>query len=183
MRAISLWQPWASLIACGAKPFETRHWVPPRELIGQRIAIHAAKKCGPENRGFAEDIMYGQHEDGGFDLAERLSATMEGIPDDLMGSFGMALMPVGCLVCTAILDAAFQLGEKAEGTARPAASVVRRLVSRQMPECFTVRYDDFGDYAAGRWAWLLRDVKVIRPTVGTIGHQGFFDVSEEGAHV
>ncbi len=23
------------------------------------------------------------------------------------------------------------------------------------------RYDDFGDYAAGRWAWLLRDVKPL----------------------
>lgn len=176
MKAISLWQPWASLIACGAKPFETRHWAPPRELIGQRIAIHAAKKIGPENRGFAEDIMYGQHADGGFPLAEKLSASMEGIPDELMGTFGMAIMPVGCVVCTATLDAAFQLDEPALGTARPAASVVRRMVSRQMPDCFTVRYDDFGDYSPGRWAWLFRDVKVITPTEGTIGRQGFFDV-------
>jgi hypothetical protein len=52
------------------------------------------------------------------------------------------------------------------------------MISRPMPGCFTVRYDDFGDYAAGRWAWLLRDVKIIRPTEGTIGRQGFFDVPE-----
>lgn len=178
MKAISLWQPWASLIACGEKPFETRHWAPPRELIGQRIAIHAAKKVGPENRGFAEDLMYGQHGEDGFALAAKLSATMKGIPDELMGPFGMALMPVGCFVCTATLDAAFQLGEAAQGTARPAASVVRRIVSRQMPECFTVRYDDFGDYAAGRWAWLLRDVKVLTPTQAVVGRQGFFDVAQ-----
>ncbi|MBP0020973.1 MAG: ASCH domain-containing protein, partial [Cyanobacteria bacterium SBLK] len=25
-KAISLWQPWASLIAMGRKKFETRHW-------------------------------------------------------------------------------------------------------------------------------------------------------------
>lgn len=176
MKAISLWQPWASLIACGAKPFETRHWAPPRELIGQRIAIHAAKKVDPEARAFAEDLMYGQHGDEGFALAEKLSATMKGLPDELMATFGMAPMPAGCIVCTVTLDAAFQLGEQALGTAHPAASVVRRLVSRQMPECFTVRYDDFGNYAAGRWAWLLRDVKVIKPTEATIGRQGFFDV-------
>ncbi len=34
-----------------------------------------------------------------------------------------------------------------------------------MPECFTVRYDDFGDYAPGRGAWLLRDVKPLNPPV------------------
>lgn len=176
MKAISLWQPWASLIACGAKPFETRHWAPPRDLIGTTIAIHAAKKIDKDARGLAEELIYGQHYDGGFDLADKLDASMKGIPDELMGLFGMAAMPIGCIVATARLDAAFQLGEPAQGTAVPAASVVRRMVSRQMPECFTVRYDGFGDYAPGRWAWLLRDVKSLTPSVGVIGRQGFFEV-------
>ncbi len=176
MKAISLWQPWASLIACGAKPYETRDWAPPPELIGQRIAIQASKKVDKAAKAFAEDLMYGQHGEDGFALADKLSGTMKGIPDELMGVFGMAAMPIGCLVCTAMLDAVFQLGEKAEGTARPAASVVRRMVSRPMPDCFTVRYDDFGDYSPGRWAWLLRDVRVLLPTEVTIGHQKFFDV-------
>lgn len=43
MKAISLWQPWASLIVHGHKKIETRHWHPPRAVIGKRIAIHAAK--------------------------------------------------------------------------------------------------------------------------------------------
>ena len=43
MKAISLWQPWASLIACEAKRIETRSWKPPQSLIGERIAIHAAQ--------------------------------------------------------------------------------------------------------------------------------------------
>jgi hypothetical protein len=42
-KALSLWQPWASLIAVGGKHIETRHWRPPHWLVGQRIAIHAAK--------------------------------------------------------------------------------------------------------------------------------------------
>jgi hypothetical protein len=178
MKAISLWQPWASLIACGAKPYETRHWAPPRELIGQTIAVHAAKKVDKGARQFAEDLMYGQQDPGGFELADQLDASMKGIPDELMGNFGMTALPVGCVVCTARLDAAFLLGEKALGTAVPAASVVRRLVSRQMPDCFTVRYDDFGDYSPGRWAWLLRDVKPLTPSKGVIGRQGFFDVPD-----
>ena len=44
MRAISLHQPWASLIAEGHKDVETRSWAPPGRLVGQRIAIHAAKR-------------------------------------------------------------------------------------------------------------------------------------------
>ena len=44
MKAITLHQPWASLIAAGTKTIETRSWAPPRKLLGQRIAIHAAKK-------------------------------------------------------------------------------------------------------------------------------------------
>ena len=44
MKAITLHQPWASLIACGLKTIETRDWRPPRAVIGERIAIHAAKR-------------------------------------------------------------------------------------------------------------------------------------------
>lgn len=179
MKAISLWQPWASLIACGEKPYETRHWAPPRELIGQTIAIHAAKKIDKDAAGMATDLIYGQFDNHG-GLAEKLQASWGGdaAADDLMVKFGDTIMPVGCVVCTARLDAAFQLGERAEGTAVPAASVVRRLISRQMPDCFTVRYDDFGDYAPGRWAWLLRDIKPLIPPPPAIGRQGFFDLPQ-----
>jgi hypothetical protein len=44
VKALPLWQPWASLVALvGAKRVETRHWPAPPRLIGQRIAIHATK--------------------------------------------------------------------------------------------------------------------------------------------
>ena len=44
MKALTLHQPWASLIAEGHKTIETRSWRPPKDLIGQTIAIHAGKK-------------------------------------------------------------------------------------------------------------------------------------------
>ena len=44
MKALTIWQPWASLIIAGAKPYEFRGWRAPRSLIGQRIVIHAAAK-------------------------------------------------------------------------------------------------------------------------------------------
>lgn len=44
MKALTIWQPWASLIIAGAKPYEFRGWRPPASIIGQRIVIHAATK-------------------------------------------------------------------------------------------------------------------------------------------
>ena len=41
MKAITIWQPWASLIAIGAKQYETRSW---ETKYRGPIAIHAAKK-------------------------------------------------------------------------------------------------------------------------------------------
>jgi len=41
MKAITLWQPWASLLATEAKQYETRSWATKYRGL---IAIHAAKK-------------------------------------------------------------------------------------------------------------------------------------------
>lgn len=44
MPAITLHQPWASLLVYGPKVHETRSWRPPSELIGERFLIHAAMR-------------------------------------------------------------------------------------------------------------------------------------------
>lgn len=43
MKAISIKQPWASLIAYGIKDIENRTWKCPKKYIGQRVLIHAVK--------------------------------------------------------------------------------------------------------------------------------------------
>lgn len=50
MKAISLWQPWASAIPLGLKSIETRHW---ETRYRGEIAIHAAKRFGGAERAFA----------------------------------------------------------------------------------------------------------------------------------
>lgn len=42
MKAISIKQPWASLIAHGIKDIENRTWKCPQKYIGQRVLIHAS---------------------------------------------------------------------------------------------------------------------------------------------
>jgi hypothetical protein len=44
VKALTLHQPWASLVALGVKTIETRSWAAPRSLVGQHIAIHAGKR-------------------------------------------------------------------------------------------------------------------------------------------
>ncbi len=43
MKALTLTQPWATLVITGRKRVETRSWRPVRTVIGRRVAIHAAK--------------------------------------------------------------------------------------------------------------------------------------------
>lgn len=44
MKALTLWQPWASLVVAGCKPYEFRGWRAPASIVGHRIVIHAAAK-------------------------------------------------------------------------------------------------------------------------------------------
>ena len=51
MKALSLWQPWASLIAADVKRFETRHW---DTRYRGPIEIHAAKRL--EAVGISDEL-------------------------------------------------------------------------------------------------------------------------------
>lgn len=86
MPCVSLWQPWASLIACKLKPTETRSWPAPASVIGKRIAIHAAK---------TKKGMYLAVDD-----KPLWEACLKNLPFDLSGA-----LPWGCIVATAIVEA------------------------------------------------------------------------------
>lgn len=55
MKALSLWQPWASLMAAGYKRIETRDWPPSSLRQGQLVAIHAAKRWTGDVRELLEE--------------------------------------------------------------------------------------------------------------------------------
>jgi hypothetical protein len=89
MPAITLWQPWASLIAHGAKRYETRHWSPPARLIGRRIAIHAAARPVPRD----------------FD-----SALAQAVGSALGRADRRRAPPLGAVVCTVVLAGGYRIG-------------------------------------------------------------------------
>ena len=44
MKAITIKQPWASLIVHGIKDIENRTWSCPKKYLGQRLLIHSSGK-------------------------------------------------------------------------------------------------------------------------------------------
>ena len=132
MKALTLHQPWASLIDLGVKTVETRSWQPPRYMLGTRFAIHAGKEL---------DLK--AYRDFWLDLGRPDS------PDNLVR---------GAIICTAVLDGVYQsCGE--EDSPKFVRTLETMLGS---PKLDTIRVDRFGDFSAHRWLWVLRDVRPTR---------------------
>ena len=153
MYAISLWQPWASLIAEGIKVQETRNWAPPKHLIGERIAIHAAKRrlTKAELRELPSMIHH--------DMSVRY------------GHFWEEDVPYGAVVATAELGGACRVVGKDK-----MLGLEGRLIYTNEPcRLFS---DIYGDYSVGRIIWWLKDIEKFQEPVPAAGKQGFWDWKE-----
>lgn len=97
MRALSVWQAYASLIICGAKPYEYRKWPAFPGLVGERIVLHAAKL---PMRPFTVESMLQEvedeeaHEEWDRDRALEL---LRGV------HLGGVILPMGCGIGTVTL--------------------------------------------------------------------------------
>ncbi len=145
MKALTLHQPWASLMAHGVKTIETRSWAPPRSLIGQRIAIHAGKTRVVSGRLHTAT----------------LSAILE-----LYGVGWGDRIPLGVVVATALLQDARQVGVQ---------RFVGKVLASSPSYTGWVEPDPYGDFSTGRWLWFLMDVEPCNPPVPAVGHQGLWD--------
>ena len=165
MKAISLWQPWASLIAAGAKTIETRSWAPPKAIIGQRIAIHAAKR-----KPTSDDLEVLQNLDKmpvGFMRHPQFGSIM---PD------GRGRMALGQVLATAVLADAWQVSNDSTPTiyddGYPMVYQARDIFDNA-DKC--AKADPYGDFGVGRWLWFLEDIQKLDPPVPEKGHQGFWN--------
>lgn len=104
MKALTIWQPWASLIMAGAKPYEFRGWKLPASMIGQRIVIHAAarKIDRIETMGLFCTLMERDYDDIGRELAAETCL----IPEKAIPVLDQALageLPLSAGLGTAVL--------------------------------------------------------------------------------
>jgi hypothetical protein len=130
---ISLWQPWASLVACGAKTIETRSWQAPRAVVGRRIAIHAARS--PLVRSMR-----------GIPVADRAA-----LVEPLGAAYPNAL-PFGAIVATALLARCVEVARVSEDGTHV-----------ETFGCEWIPVDPFGDFSPGRWLWILDRIEACRP--------------------
>ena len=171
MKALTIWQPWASLIACGAKQYETRSW--PTKYRGP-IAIHAAIK-DPCKLPL-------------LDKAELERFTWEEI--DARRCPGWCLMPRGKIIATAELVSVWRIAYNVKTDVEEARKypIIGERMAEDKHE--TVGYDYFvpskreialGDWTPGRYAWKLANVKALPEPIQVKGKQGLwnFEIPKE----
>ncbi len=158
MKAITLHQPWASLIAAQIKLTETRAWPAPDSLIGQRIAIHAAKR------------------------AARFTEWNKGT--SLM-SLSLP-MPLGAVVATARIDGCSRVLSRGYhpiigAEADPGKVWVLDRYADESKDTRQLDTDPHGDYSELRWIWRLSDIKTLENPVGVRGFQTIWTLPDDTA--
>ncbi|MCG6115056.1 MAG: ASCH domain-containing protein [Mesorhizobium sp.] len=150
MKALTIWQPWASLIMAGAKPYEFRGWPAPRSLRGQRIAIHAGAR--PVRKAEVADLIMSLRSAEAWTTALR--------PEIALPILERAYSRPGALPLASILGTAI-LGEP-----RRASEIV---------EEFGARLNDSDRDQHSNWAWPLTEIEPLEPFQPAKGAQGFWE--------
>lgn len=155
MKAITIIQPWATLLALGEKRFETRSWATRHR--GQ-IAIHAGKKV---DRRICREEPF------------RSVLAKHGYTADNL--------PAGAIIAVTSLQDCYRVtrpcGEEGavwlEANGRKLAWDPTKLEAREEQEYV------LGDYREGRYAWEMADVQLLERPIPAKGMQGLWNWGEE----
>ena len=150
MKCLSLWQPWASLMAYGAKGIETRSW---DTAYRGPLLIHAAKKWDRE----LSDTLCSEPING--------ALITRGWQPAGSRAFGL---PLGAIIAAVDLRYCRRVLEQNRFSALLTDGI---LVGPY--EC------QFGDYYPGRYGWGVDKVLRFQTPIPFVGHQGLFNVPDE----
>lgn len=150
MKAISLWQPWASAIAVGAKRYETRGWpaVAGGTLYSGWLAIHASKRTKEPK------------EQGGSQLSQKFGDILHVAP----GS------------AERFNDAGFHFWENLPLGSVVAVGWLKQCHNTQGLQV-TVEEGCWGLYTPGRFAWEFSEVWRLNTPLPVRGEQKLFNVA------
>lgn len=177
MKTITIWNPWAYFvwlaghhdpeIAKLGKRIETRSWY---TAYRGPLAIHAAKAIPSFAEELCETELY-------FKIALR-GAGIKFIGDVPLKT----LIPCGAVLCTCKLVDCLKVRTtrvvKRDG--RPTR--VAFLEAKNSLKEVTGRELAFGDYAPGRYAWILKDIKQLPEPVPARGRQNLWEWEPEVQH-
>lgn len=158
MRAISLWQPWATAIAVGSKRVETRSW---STSYRGPLAIHAAKRLVQN-----ELIYYGAC--WNWCGAMRPAGWVMG-----GGKPKWETIPFGAIVAMCRL-----VDCRPTGSFTGAEIDAPRTPKGETSHLYDWTERQMGDFTLGRCGWVLEDVRPLAKPVPFRGAQGFFNVPD-----
>lgn len=174
MRALTIRQPWATLIARGEKTIETRSW---RTSYRGEVAIHAGLATWPE--GISDPLgpyrvrHLRKRARGGRVLVDRHE-----LVDWQTG--GWQELPLGVVVAVAdLVDVVPMIEdplEEPEGRfvwVDPDFVQVHDDLEDPVP-FYSELERELGDFAEGRWAWLLENVRPLDYPAPAKGRQGLW---------
>lgn len=148
MKAISLWQPWASLVAIGAKRIETRSW---STSYRGPLAIHAARRWTRDQRRLC--------------LTDHFAAALEGAGLKRPGCRAFEInLPLGAVIATCEIAHCVEIAP-----GRRKLWGEQCFIPPEAPELL------FGNYAPGRFAWILENVKLLEEPIPAVGRQALFN--------
>lgn len=159
-KALTIWQPWASLIMIGAKPYEFRRWNftdKPylAKLIGQRIVIHAGSRR--PRLGELDDIM--------LRIEEGESALDANLAIPLVKQLRAALKARGVEAVLHMAPLGVALGTAVIGEPRNVVDLFRGQVADS---------DRLDEHMYG---WPLTDIQSFGEPIPASGAQGFWNWS------
>jgi hypothetical protein len=137
VKALTIWQPYASLI--GAKTIETRGWATSHR---GELLICAAARCDRLVQGFL----------AGREIQRALAALL---PGAMPNRITIDDLPLGAAVAVVELVDCLPVGD--------------------LPTSFIRRELPFGDFRPGRFGWLFKRIRRIKP-FPVVGRQGLFEV-------
>lgn len=182
MKALTIRQPWASLIAAGVKTIETRSWSTKHR---GPLAIHAGK-----HRGELDDAYLGAFDDGEEGGRYHVQWDIGALYDTQDG--WTHRMPLGAVVATCTLADVVPIGgpysfrtgifEGDKGDLPDSRVVVRHPATKWSEGSLVIDrpHEDltdqlpFGDFTPGRYAWLLTDITPCDPAPAK-GRQGLWN--------
>lgn len=171
MKAITIWQPWASLLACGAKRFETRSWA---TSYRGPIAIHAAKK---DPLAIMQSLPVKTQQKIFSTLYEHFN---------IQGG-ALEKLPTGAVIATAELVNCWYIVHNpgtdvdvAKHIPIGAESMTRDKHAPDFADYFVPTDQEmlFGDWTPGRYAWELANVKMLDKPIHAKGMQRIWNWEE-----
>lgn len=167
MKAITIHQPWASLLAHGIKTWETRTWPVPVNVLGKPVLIHASKTACRIDEVLVKKL-------------------------DLHGKDGWRQqhLPRGAIVGGGTISRSLQIIRRVgyDGTKKKHLYMARTMYDLdgffdEWADGIKLYISDnekhVGDWSPGRWVWEFGDVSLAYNPIPCRGYQRFWTVPDD----